>query len=383
MPSEISELLTPPVITGLVAFFVLVPPAVWALWRQHRHWRKAERAAAHAEYTRTAVQAALETAPEGYFAWFHQPVADEDDDRAALPAFKDGGTCSRRLAVLLDLFRGMDANFTEVIEGFDLASRDGLQKVIGTLRDSGTGFQIDLMHTGTGRRIQARGMRAVDDQGRAMADVVWMSDVTEGVAAVDTLTEETAVLTRERNLLRAALDGIAEPVWLRDDDLSLIYCNAAYVKAVDAKNAGDVVARGRELAPRVAVREARALAAAARAASETRRAPFHMVIDGSRRLMEVTESPVEAGASEKSGEGSSLFSDGSGRLTSGFAYDTAPGRTGNARQARSCRPRRRAGAPDHRHRDFRTRHAPGVFQHRLLAPMAARSNLAAGRPVLR
>ena len=321
MPGDITELLTPPVITGLVAFFVLVPPAGWALWRQHRHWREAERAAIHAAYTRDAVQAALETAPEGYFAWFHQPVAHEDEDPTALPTFKDGGTCSRRLAVLLDLFRGMDASFAEVVEGFDAASREGLQDVIGFLREGGTGFQIDLTHTGTGRRIQARGVRAVDDQGRPMADVVWMSDVTEGVAAVDTLTEETAVLTRERNVLKAALDGIAEPVWLRDDDLSLIYCNAAYVKAVDAKSASDVVARGRELAPRVAVREVRALAAAARAASETRRAPFHMVIDGSRRLMEVTESPVEASIAGKPAEGSSLFSDGSGRLTSGFAYD--------------------------------------------------------------
>ena len=320
MAGDISEYLTPPVITGLVAVLLLVPPAGVALWRQHRHWRKAERAAGQARYTRAALQAALETAPEGYFVWFHKPVAEDDEDPAALPAFRESGYCSRRLAVLLDLFRGLEASFDEVGEGFDAASRDRLHAAIEILRDGGDGFQIDLTHTGTGRRIQARGVRAVDDQGRTMADVVWMSDVTEGVAAVDTLTQETGALKRERNLLKAALDGIAEQVWLRDDDLSLIYCNAAYVKAVDAKNAGDVVARGRELAPRVAVREARALAAAARAAAETRRAPFHMVIDGSRRLMEVTESPVEA-ASGDSAVTASLFSDGSGRLTSGFAYD--------------------------------------------------------------
>ena len=323
MAGDISEYLTPPVITGLAAVLLLVPPAGIALWRQHRHWRKAERAAGQAQYTRAALQAALETAPEGYFAWFHQPIAEDDQDRAALPAFRAGGYCSRRMAVLLDLFRGLDATFEEVSEGFDPGSRDRLLAAIEKLRDNGDGFQIDLTHTGTGRRIQARGVSAIDDLGRTMADVVWMSDVTEGVAAVDTLTQETAALTRERNLLKAALDGIAEPVWLRDDDLSLIYCNAAYVKAVDAKSAGDVVARGRELAPRVAVREARALAAAARAAAETRRAPFHMVIEGSRRLMEVTESPVEAQAVNRPEDGQTapLFSDGSGRLTSGFAYD--------------------------------------------------------------
>jgi len=321
VPGDIAELLTPPVITGLIAVLLLVPLAAVALWRQHRHWRRAERAAAHAQYSHAAIQAALETAPEGYFAWFHHAVAEGDEDSNALPTFRETGYCSRRLAVLLDLFRGLEANFEDVAEGFHIDSRDRLFSAIEDLRTVGNGFQIDLTHTGTGRRIQARGVRAVDEQGRIMADVVWMSDVTEGVAAVDTLTQETASLTRECNLLKAVLNGIADPVWLRDDDLSLIYCNTAYVKAVDAKNPEDVVARGRELAPRVAVREARALAAAARAAAETRRAPFHMVIEGSRRLMEVTESPVEMAREAPDDDQAALFSDGSGRLTSGLAYD--------------------------------------------------------------
>ncbi len=323
MPADFTDFLTPPVITGLVAVAVLVPPAAITIWRQHRNWRAAERVAGEAVYTRTAFQSALETAPEGYFAWFHQPIAETDGDTEygaeSLPKFRETGYCSRRLAVLLDIFRGMDASFDDVVDGFESTSQQRLQAAIQILRTSGDGFQIDLAHTATGRRVQTRGIRATDANGRTMADLVWMSDVTEGVAAVDTLTHESTALKRERDLLKAALDGVSEPVWLRDDDLSLIYCNAAYVKAVDAKDAGDVVARGRELSPRMAVREARALAAAARAANETRRAPFHMVIDGSRRLVEVTESPVDKSSGRPSD--APLFSDGTGRMTAGLAYD--------------------------------------------------------------
>ncbi len=322
MTSDITELLTPPVITGLVAVLLLVPPAAWALWRQHRHWLRAERESSRALYTRDAVQAALETAPEGYFAWFHQPQAEDDEDTVALPEFRAAGYCSRRLAVLLDLFRGMDSGFHDILEGFDQPSQDRLQTAIDVMRSGGSGFEVDLDHTATGRRIQARGIRALDGTGRTMADVVWMNDVTEGVAAVDTLTEESIALRRECDLLKAALSGVTHPVWLRDDDLSLIYCNEAYVTAVDARDAPDVVARGREIAPRVAVREVRALAAAARAAGETRRGPFHMVIDGSRRLMEVVESPVDSESNEAAqGTAAPLFSDGTGRMTAGSAYD--------------------------------------------------------------
>jgi len=322
VPGDISELLTPPVLTGLAAVLLLVPPAAWSLWRQYTLWQRAEQETDKALYTRDAVQAALETAPEGYFAWFHQPITEDNIDAQALPVFRTEGYCSRRLAVLLDLFRGMESGFSEVLEGFDKTSQERLEGSIADLRDGGVGFETDLDHTATGRRIQARGVRALDALGRTMADVVWMNDVTEGVAAVDTLTEESISLRRERNLLKAALDGISNPVWLRDDDLSLIYCNDAYVKAVDAKDHADVVARGREIAPRVAVREVRALAATARASGETRRSPFHMVIDGSRRLMEVTESPVdknERGSEQP--DTASLFSDGTGRMTAGSAYD--------------------------------------------------------------
>lgn len=325
MPTGTLELLTPPVLVGLIAVLVLVPPAAWALWRQHKYWRAAEQAASRARYGQTALRAALETAPDGYFVWFHQPITADDQEAASFPRFRDAGYCSRRLAVLLDLFRGMEATFDDALEGFDKESQDRLRHALAQLRGAGVGFQIDLSHGATGRRIQARGLRATDPDGRAMADVVWMSDVTEGAAAVDLLTTESASLKRECALLKSALDGIVEPVWLRDDDLSLIYCNAAYVKAVDGKDAQDVVARGRELAPRVAVREARALAAAARASGETRRTPFHMVIEGSRRLMEVTETPVDGGAPASRGQDSEasapLFSDGTGRMTAGLAYD--------------------------------------------------------------
>jgi len=325
VPTGMMEFLTPPVAIGLIAVAVIVPPAVWALLRQHKHWRDAEHAASRARYDAGAVQAALETAPEGYFAWFHQPIAGDDQDARALPRFKDSGYCSRRLAVLLDLFRGMEAGFDDVLEGFEKDSQDRLRGAVEALHNGGMGFQIDLNHSATGRRVQVRGVRATDPSGRTMADVMWMNDVTEGAAAVDTLTTESEALKLECALLKTALNGIADPVWVRDDDLSLIYCNTAYVKAVDGKDPQDVVTRGRELAPRVAVREARALAAAARAAGETRRAPFHMVIEGSRRLMEVTEAPVEGESPARRAEGGEgaapLFSDGSGRLTAGLAYD--------------------------------------------------------------
>ena len=294
---------------------IVVPMGIILFW-QHRRWQQTESQLTESEEQLAAVDAALNASPDGFYAW----LGDKSE--------QDQGVCSRRLAVLLDLYRGLEADFNDVMDGFDQASTDTLSVAVDGLRADGRGFAIELFHAATGRRIEARGVRAGERSEVTPVDMVWMSDVTEGVAAVDSLTKENEALKEKTRHLECTLDGMTSPVWLRDDDLSLIYCNAAYVKAVDARNANDVTSRGRELAPRVSVREVRALAAAARASGVTRSAPFHMVIEGSRRLLEVTENPVSMNGAtqddEETGEPparSSLFGDGSGLMTAGIAYD--------------------------------------------------------------
>jgi PAS domain-containing protein len=301
-----------PLIAGLIAIIVLVPTVAMVLWRQFKHWKRAEVVRDAALRNRDTFAAALDTAPEGYFAWCYKNADGEAEEQ-----------CSRRLAVLLDLLRGRDATFADVLEGFDAISQDILRESVTRLKENGHGFRLGLIHAASNRRIDARGVRAVSEEGDKLADVVWMSDITENAAAVEALTEETSSLKREAQLMKVALDSIDVPVWVRDDDLSLIYVNLAYVMAVDGKSAVDVVARGREIAPRVTVREARALAAAARAAGEIRKSPFHMVLDGSRRLMEVTEAPMRTKEAvvDETKTTAPLLSDGTGRLTAGMAYD--------------------------------------------------------------
>lgn len=298
-----------PITVAVTAVAALVATAMALLWWQHRLWRASERSREAADRRARSIDAMLETAPEGFMVF--------DMTGSASQTWR----CSRRLAVLLDLYRGRDSTYDDVVDSFDPPSQAAFRPAVEKLRTAGLGFALELTLTAGGRRVSARGLRAASDDGAAETDVVWISDVTEGAATVDALSRERADLRRENMLFKAALDGVDVPVWVRDDDLSLIYCNRAYVRAVDARDSSDVVTRGREIAPRSSVREARALAAAARSAGESRRAPFHMVIDGSRRLMEVTETPVSIAADPASESKTPLFSDGTGRLTSGIAYD--------------------------------------------------------------
>ena len=313
----------------LINVFIAVALAcVLVFWWHYRRWRGVELKVSQTLSARAALQAAIDTSPHGYFAWFYGTDNSEQPNQGKVKQ-NLACRCSRRLAVLLDLVHGMDSRFEDILDGFEGDDAQQLHEAVKLLHAEGSGFAIEIQHASTGQKIQIRGVRAIGNNGQPLVDLLWMSDMTEAAAAVNALSRENTILRIESDRLRIALDGVAAPIWLRDDDLSLIYCNEAYVKAVNAETSKDVVARGRELAPRASVRQVRALAAAARASGSRRQGSHHMVVDGSRRLMEVTESPVSIDESfttdetriSQATDASSYFGNGSGILTSGIAYD--------------------------------------------------------------
>lgn len=258
------------------AALVLLLVAAWLYGR----WRVAEAASTASAQERLRLDQMLAVAPDGFFRW------DLADDGTV-----SDGLCSRRLAVLLGLAGGTASKWLEVRGCFGEAEAAILEVAVDALHRNGVGFEMELSMRDSIRRLMVVGTRAADDAGRPLADQVWMRDVTAATAALDQLSVETSSLEDERDRLRGLLDALPMPAWLRDADLAIVICNAAYARAVDARGPGDAVARGIELVPGPQGREARALAARARAAGEPRSDRLHLVIGGARRLTEITETP--------------------------------------------------------------------------------------------
>ena len=89
--------------------------------------------------------------------------------------------------------------------------------------------------------------------------------------------------------LREAFDALPVPVWRRDGELRLVDCNSAYAAALDLPRE-TALAEASELMPD----SLPALARAAVDARMPRQEERHVVIAGSRRLLELTEMPAHA-----------------------------------------------------------------------------------------
>ncbi len=115
---------------------------------------------------------------------------------------------------------------------------------IDALRRSGTSFDR-VARSVSGHVLLAQG-RVLGAGGAA---VVWFSDVREPLAVGSVQAVEQLSLLQDLDAATAMLEAAPFPIWRRDKQLKLKHVNSAYVRAVSAHDAGEVIAQNLELVP--------------------------------------------------------------------------------------------------------------------------------------
>ena len=245
-----------------IGFFIAVFFALlW--WRDRSRLRQTLLARDGIEQTRAGLAAMLDTVPVAALWWRHD--ADAESAIGRIPGSGAGSPYSRLLV--------------------SLASADAarLNAAVDELRQAGMGFALTVSETaGPDYRIEGCQTASGDT-------VLWLADVSEERASEQGRSVEASAAAA----LRQAFNAIPLPVWRRDRNLRLIDCNNTYAGALESMRE-IVLNEGRELASESGRGKARALARAA-AAGTIKSERRHMVIGGSRRLLEVCELPDGAG----------------------------------------------------------------------------------------
>jgi signal transduction histidine kinase len=171
----------------------------------------------------------------------------------------------------------------EFLAGLDPAAAAQIGAAVDELRAAGKEFDL------TAPRRDGGAMALAGRRSRGGDALLWVTDIsaTRAAEAAQAATLASAAA------LRAVVETLPVPVWRRDRTLALVDCNAAYAAALDTTREA-VLADSRELAPASGRGRALELARAA-ASGETRTERHHVVIAGSRRLIEITETPDREG----------------------------------------------------------------------------------------
>ena len=240
--------------------------------RYRRHWRAAEDRVLRAEQRAIAAEATLASAPLGCLAFWH---ADE----------KIYGSASLLDALGLTAARKADLNI--VLDAFDETAAKALGEAIQRLRGDGAEFSMTVPRKDGARIFQITGARARAAAGTEVAELVWFEDVTG-------LNKARETAAAERDDLSRLLDALPIPIWRRDGDLALTYCNQAYARAVDEQPAA-AMSTAIELLGKAKSDAGRSIGQRALAAGGPVSESHHVVIAGARRRMAIEERPLGDG----------------------------------------------------------------------------------------
>ena len=173
--------------------------------------------------------------------------------------------------------------FADFLARLDADSAGRLFASAAALRANGTAF-TDTATLTDGTAYALNGKRI--ERGDA---VIWAADIsrTRAIEAAHAASIGAAAA------LRAMFEAVPMPVWRRGRNLALVDCNTAYAAALDMTRES-ALAAGRELAPESGRGKALELARAA-AAGTPGTETHHVVLGGSRHLVEITETPDREG----------------------------------------------------------------------------------------
>jgi signal transduction histidine kinase len=155
---------------------------------------------------------------------------------------------------------------------------------IEALRSTATAFDR-VTRAISGRTLLAQGRVLNATDLRSGTIIVWFSDVREPLAIGSSQAVEQVSLLQDLDAATAMLEAAPFPIWRRDSGLRLKHVNSAYVRAVDGKNASDVIVRNLELIPPMQAEIARDTASQLSTDIKT-------VIDGMQRTLNVHDIPL-------------------------------------------------------------------------------------------
>jgi PAS domain S-box-containing protein len=198
---------------------------------------------------------------------------------------------------------GLDGvqNFADIQTCFEARESARLEAAFNTLRESGTPFSSKLTFKDGEKIFRIEGKRGENLDEDDYFDVLWLDEITEKEHERERRNAHITLLEKQNRFAYDASDTSPFPLWIRNRDLDIIWCNKAYaeiigepvsaivatqlefqVTLVDENNKN---ARREKITPRK-------LAEQAHEERKSIAAVGHVIVNGQRRLYLIREIPI-------------------------------------------------------------------------------------------
>lgn len=180
----------------------------------------------------------------------------------------------------------------DIQNALDPADAASLESLYLRLKTSKEKFEVTVRAINTGKTLKLLGKNSGEDE--TSLSVIWVYDITQFTYAANASMEALRLTEKREHELLATLNSLPFPLWLRNKNLDIVWCNKSYSGILDESNAS-IIADQKELMlsdKNKSPLNPRNLAKTALAKNDMCEASGKTVIKGKKRLLDVKEIPV-------------------------------------------------------------------------------------------
>jgi PAS domain-containing protein len=270
-------------ILGTFLFFALVTILSLTFWllkvRQKNYFLQRDRE----RYAET-----LYASHDGYFAFIY-PDEKVNDPRKTITE-----RCSRRLAVILGLERGVKSDFNDVLKNFYKDDIRKINKYVGMLKEEGVAFEDYFALKTSNKYFRLEGIRINGSDGNIYCDMIWFRDVSLTTNRIKFLEKALTSAEQKFMLQYDVLDNLPFAVWLRNSNLDIVYCNKKFVDLLPGSTRDGIIDKHLELLSPSGESLSKNLAIQAHNSHRLAKTTTSMIVKGNRLAVEAFEIPFYA-----------------------------------------------------------------------------------------
>ena len=198
----------------------------------------------------------------------------------------------KKFRTIFDIKNTQTISISNIAASIEKRDGDELVFQLNKLKKIGVAFCIFVKPRDCDLKIEVRGSQLSINGITTIA--LWCTDVTHTTAIISKLEGDLFAFEEMVADLKSALDGIPIPIWKREENLKISYCNKAYAEALNMPQE-KIIKNNLPLIQGTLFGQGHSLAENARKCRRDQSIAQFSVIKGSRKKLEVHENHISRG----------------------------------------------------------------------------------------
>ena len=223
-------------------------------------------------------QAVLSSSPDGWIAW------NIDNEYVG---------SSKVLRTLFEIAQTDNIYISDILSTIDPRDAENLSLHFNRLRKEGINFKLSIKIAQSGNIVEISGTRMIIYGTETL--LFWCTDITKSSTVISSIKEKFHHARKKLDSLEEILDLLPIPIWRRNKNLDIVYCNKTYSNYLDS-TVEQVLADNIPLIPGNLFGQGHSLAENAKKSNRLQTASQFITVGGTRKKILLYECPVHGEA---------------------------------------------------------------------------------------